>query len=76
MTGINDGNNNITVSTGGFFKVKVSVIHKEVRPVLVRLFMKRGPGGGECSDGVLLGLLHMLYWFVKHQGYDFLPTFL
>ena len=47
MTGINDGNNNITVSTRGFFKVEVAAMHQEVRPVLVRqLFMKtRGPGG-------------------------------
>lgn len=49
MTGINDGNNNITVSTRGFFKVEVAAMHQEVRPVLVRqLFMKtRGPGGAE-----------------------------
>ena len=47
MTGINDGNNNITVSTRGFFKVEAAAMHQEVRSVLVRqLFMKsRGPRG-------------------------------
>ena len=78
MTGINDGNNNITVSTRGFFKVEAAAMHQEVRSVLVRqLFMKsRGPEGREESDRVLPVLLYVLYWFVQHQGYDFLPILL
>jgi len=54
MTGINDGNNNITVCTRGFFKVEVAAMHQEVRPVLVRqLFMKRDPGTRGAERGVI-----------------------
>ena len=47
MTGINDGNNNITVSTRGFFRVEAAARHQEVRSVLVcQLFLKsRRPRG-------------------------------
>ena len=51
MTGINDGNNNITVSTRGFFKVEATAMHQEVRSVLVRqLFMKSRGARGQRGE--------------------------
>ena len=51
MTGINDGNNNITVSTRGFFEVEAAAMHQEVRSVLVRrLFMKSRGARGQRGE--------------------------
>ena len=51
MTGINDGNNNKTVSTRGFFRVEAAAKHQEKRSVLVRqLFMKSRGSRGQRGE--------------------------
>ena len=51
MTGINDGNNNIRVSTRGFFRVEAAAMHQEKRSVLVRqLFMKSRGSRGQRGE--------------------------